>query len=145
MLAAIQSGAAPKNTPFRWVFAVAAVAALLLVAVLVSPALWRTFWPFSGSSTVYALDFGFSHPETREDLLDVGERQSRELHDLRPGQIGAVAQREDLPVALPEPIQCLRQLRLQPDRGLRQSLSFATAGRPAHFSFGAEDDHKRGL
>jgi len=40
MLAAIQSGAAPKNTPFRWVFAVAAVAALLLVAVLVSPALW---------------------------------------------------------------------------------------------------------
>ena len=72
MLAAIQSGAvaAPKNTPFRWVFAVAAVAALLLVAVLVSPALWRTFWPFAGSSTVYALDFGFSHPETREDLLD---------------------------------------------------------------------------
>ncbi len=72
MLAAIQSEAivAPKNPPFRWVFAVAAVAALLLVAVLASPALWRTFWPFACTGTVYALDFGFSHPETREDLLD---------------------------------------------------------------------------
>ncbi len=72
MLAAIQSGSivAPKNPPLRWVFAVAAVAVLFLVAVLVSPALWRTFWPFAGTSTVYALDFGFSHPETKKDLLD---------------------------------------------------------------------------